>query len=127
MLIDDDEIDQMMYERAIKRSGLVEKTIPFRYAGEALEYLKKHDCEKIDIIFLDINMPRMDGFEFLDRAVNELKPSFSNLVIIMLTTSLNPEDKIRADSYSIVRDYITKPLTLDELKRVVRLVDGVVD
>lgn len=122
MLIDDDEIEQMLYERVINRSGLIENTISFTYAENALEYLKKPDSEQIDVIFLDINMPRMNGFEFLERAVDELKPHFTKLVVIMLTSSLNPQDKIIADSYSIVKDYVIKPLTPEAIMRVAQLV-----
>lgn len=121
MIIDDDQIDQMMYERVLKRSGLVEQTMYFSYAEKALEYLKTPDREQIDIIFLDINMPRMNGFEFLDRATAELGPHFAALVVVMLTTSLNPEDEERAHSYDIVKDYISKPLTGDNLGRIVDL------
>lgn len=111
MVIDDNDIDQLLYQRIIKRSGTIDRVISFSYADEALEYLKQKDCEKIDVIFLDINMPRMDGFEFLNAATEQLGESFVQSVVVMLTTSLTIEDRERSRKYSIVKAYINKPLT----------------
>ena len=119
MIIDDDQIDQMMYDRVIKRSGLIKKTVPFLYAEKALNYLKAPESEPIHMIFLDINMPRMNGFEFLDRAIAELGTKFTNLVVVMLTTSLHPDDKARADSYGVVKHFMAKPLNATSLQKVV--------
>lgn len=122
MLIDDEKIDQLMYRRIISKSGIVRNQIAFQYADEALNYLKRTDREDIDIIFLDINMPRMDGFEFLDAATRELGESFAKAVVVMLTTSLNPSDRDRALSYGVVREFINKPLTPDHLGRLAGLI-----
>lgn len=67
MIIDDEQADQMLYKLIIKRSGLIENTLAFQMAEDALDYLKSEDKDPIDVIFLDINMPRMNGFEFLER------------------------------------------------------------
>ena len=124
MLIDDELLDQRMYQRVINRSGIVGNLISFQYADEALTYLKQEDREEIDVIFLDINMPRMNGFEFLEAATAELGPAFAKAVIVMLTTSLNPKDYERAQEFEVVRDFINKPLTIEHLKDIVQLVQG---
>lgn len=116
MTIDDDSVDQYMYKRLMSRSGLVENVITFQLASEALEFLKSDDSPHIEIILLDINMPRMDGFEFLERASAELGEKFALSVVVMLTTSLNPADIERANSFSMVKGYIDKPLTIEHLK-----------
>ena len=121
MLIDDEKIDQMMYKRVINRTNMVENIISFTYAEEALEYLKGEGKDKVDVIFLDINMPRMNGFEFLDAAADEIGENFAKAVIIMLTTSLDLRDRERAARYDVVKDYINKPLEPDDLKRVAEL------
>ncbi len=121
MTIDDEKVDQMLYQRIMKRSGLVENVIAFRLAEEALDYLKSPDREQVDVIFLDINMPRMNGFEFLERAISELGEGFVDCVVIMLTTSLDPEDEERARRFHVVKDYLDKPLTPDNLKSVAEL------
>ncbi len=124
MLIDDGEADQMLYKRTMMRSGQVGRVLQFEYADEALEYLKKEGREEIDVIFLDINMPRMDGFEFLEEACADFGDSFTRAVIIMLTTSLNPKDRERAAQFDVVKDFIDKPLTVEHIDNIVQLVKG---
>lgn len=121
MLVDDEQIGHMIYKRVIKRSGAIEKTISFCYPDEALAYLKTPDREEIDVIFLDINMPRLSGFEFLDQALAGIGPDFAKIPVVMLTTSLAPEEKIRASSYEVVKGFLTKPLTVDDVEHVVSL------
>lgn len=122
MVVDDEEIDQLMYRRVIDRSGMVDRTFAFRYAGEALDFLEDPGHPEIDAIFLDINMPRMSGFEFLERATATLGGKFARAVVVMLTTSLDPRDRARAMSFDVVKDYINKPLTVDHLRHVAGLV-----
>lgn len=125
LLIDDESVDQYLYQRIIERSGLVEKTVSFMAADQALEHLRSNPEEEVDAIFLDINMPRMNGFEFLERATAELGERFAKVCIVMLTTSLNPEDETHARSFAVVRDFINKPLTVEDVRRVVELVHSV--
>lgn len=114
MLIDDNRVDRMVYERVIRRVGLFNDALSFAYATDALDYLRRSECQ-VDLILLDINMPRMDGFEFLAAAQAEFGAKFSAHVVIMLTTSLNPDDKARAMSYDVVQDFLNKPLTSENL------------
>lgn len=121
VLIDDNEIDQRHYNRILNKSGLVEEVMTFTYADEALEHLQAKSDFEIDVIFLDINMPRMDGFEFLEIATEQLGDSFAKIVIAMLTTSLNPADRDRAASFGVVKKFISKPLTVEDVKDVAAL------
>jgi CheY-like chemotaxis protein len=118
MLVDDEKYDQLIYKRVLDRSGLVGTVHSFTYAEEALVFLKQKNRPKIDVIFLDINMPRMNGFEFLQTASAELQDSFTDAVIIMLTTSLDPKDQDRANEFEIVRDFINKPLTIEHVQKI---------
>ncbi|KIC19981.1 histidine kinase [Leisingera sp. ANG-Vp] len=124
MLIDDEQADQMMYRRVLKRSGMVRDQISFQYADEALAYLKKEDREEIDLILLDINMPRMNGFEFLEAATAELGPAFAKAVVVMLTTSIDPRDRERAEKFSVVRKFINKPLTIEHVEVIAKIVES---
>lgn len=124
MIIDDNDVDQRQVERVLKRSGLVEEIVTFYYADEALEHLKAHPREKKDVIFLDINMPRMSGFEFLDAAKAQLCEVFSD-VIVMLTTSHFPGDLERAEKYKCVKAFLNKPFTSEDIATVVDLVKGI--
>lgn len=116
MIIDDDQVDQYLYKRIIKRSGVFTSTIMFSLATDALEHLRRTDREKIDLILLDINMPRMDGFEFLEVATKEFGEDLGSSIVVMMTTSLAPSDIERAKSFSVVADILNKPLTVDMLQ-----------
>lgn len=125
MLIDDNEDDHMFYQRIITRSGLVEAFHPFLMAEDALAFLRRTGRPPIDVIFLDINMPGMDGFQFLDAVSAEFGDGAARMAVIMLTTSILEEDKRRAGQYAIVKDYINKPLEQAHLERIDRMLrDG---
>lgn len=123
MIVDDEEVDQLLYKRVMKRSGLVGEIVSFFYADEALEYLRSSDRPTIDVIFLDINMPRMNGFEFLEAAEKLTGAEFSGSVVVMLTTSLDPRDQAKAAKFDIVRAFLNKPLTTDHLVDIATMLD----
>lgn len=121
MMIDDNHIDQRMYKRIVSRSGLVKNVVCFSLADEALEHLVANPNDKPDIILLDINMPRMDGYEFLE-AVDQAFGSDFSVVVVMLTTSLDPRDKERAKQFPAVKRFLEKPLTPENLEELATLV-----
>jgi CheY-like chemotaxis protein len=124
MLIDDEGFDQKMYQRVIARSGLVGRVLPFLYADEALAFLKTPGRDPVDVIFLDINMPRMNGFEFLTAATRDIGADLARIVVIMLTTSLEPRDRERARAFPVVRGFINKPLTGQHLLQIADLLES---
>ncbi|WP_323770862.1 response regulator [Antarctobacter sp.] len=118
MIIDDNSVDQKLYARIVKKSALVENLHCFLMATDAIDFFAKPERPSIDIILLDINMPRMNGFEFLDEAVARFGPGFVKAAVIMLTTSISDQDRKRASKYEVVRDYIQKPLEVQHLQGI---------
>lgn len=115
-IIDDDPIFVLGTRRLFEINEFAKEIRVYKNGEEALNALKETLRNGMDlpcIIFLDINMPVMDGWEFLD-AFGELEGS-QNSVIYMLSSSVDPSDADRARSYSLVRDYLTKPLNQEKL------------
>jgi CheY-like chemotaxis protein len=124
MTVDDQRVDQMLYERILMRSGLVDTVVACRSAQAALDHLLQPGNSPVDVIFLDINMPGMSGFEFLAEAEVLLGPGFDAHVVVMLTTSLDPEDRKRAARFRCVRQFLNKPLTVEMVQDVARDLSG---
>ncbi len=120
LFIDDDFATNFYHKIIVRDSGLVEKYLFFSSATEALAYFEAQlalgNSEKPDAIFLDINMPEINGWEFLDlyaQSDNDKAP-----IYIMLTTSLNPDDQERAELNPLVRGLKNKPLTATHIEEV---------
>ncbi len=115
-VIDDSTIDNYITEQVLKKSGLALETSCFTEARMALISLNSLIADNKalpEVIFLDISMPVMNGFDFLDAFE---KNDFTNLkqpAIVMLSSSTNQEDITRALSNNLVTNYISKPLTID--------------
>ena len=121
LLVDDDVSTNFLHKRTIgKVSGAVAVKVA-QNGRVAIELLQKEisaGCEPPKYIFLDINMPELDGWGFLE-AYKDLPQDWrSKTRVFMLTTSLNPDDHSRARSYSDVVDIIDKILTQDKLESI---------
>lgn len=127
LLIDDNDDDNFFHRRIIDKAGIVETVDVCVDGNDALMYLQRQgkykDTRQLydppDLILLDINMPRTNGWEFLE-AYQSLDRQFAGgPVVIMLTTSLNSTDRQRAEGCPLVREFVSKPLRQDTLVEII--------
>jgi len=120
LVIEDNEADRFLGEVIIQNSGIVSK-IHFAHDGQhALEVLQEIDPP--DAILLDINMPKMNGHEFLEEY--SLHNEREIPVVVMLTSSNQDQDKEKANAYKCVKDYMLKPISEEKLKALKDLVES---
>ncbi len=118
LIIDDNQDDNFYHTREIKKELPCSDVIIMETAIEALKFLKSVPETFPDLIFLDINMPAMNGWEFLEEYITLENDLPKSITIIMLSTSDNMSDIERAKSNRLVHDYVVKPLSRDLVKRI---------
>ena len=126
MLIDDNDIDNFINEKLIKAYYFAENVYVHTSTKSALEFLKNIEVTLQEIpedlipshLLLDINMPILDGFHFLDEFEKFTPELKKKIKIIMLTTSLNPMDIEKSKNYKHVVKFLHKPLTESELAQL---------
>jgi CheY-like chemotaxis protein len=121
-LVDDDKVFQLIASRTIKATQLTNKILQFTNGMEAIEYLLIN-AENIDvlpdILFLDINMPIVDGWMFMEDYIN-LKHRVKKIIrIYMVSSSIDPRDVERARSMTDIREYVIKPISQDKFAEMI--------
>ncbi|QPJ62850.1 MAG: response regulator [Candidatus Nitronauta litoralis] len=121
LLVEDDGIDVLNLKRALKKNNI---TNPLFVAGNGLEALDmlrgENGAKKIDlprIILLDLNMPKMDGFEFLEQVRKD--PELHTSIIYVMTTSSDQKDILKAHEFNIA-GYIVKPLEFEVFRGIIK-------
>lgn len=120
LLIEDNEGDILLTQEALSDVALRNSLTVMRDGEQALNYLKNSKNHLPDLILLDINLPRMDGKEFLNRIKTD--PALLHIPVVVLTTSSSGRDI--KDAYSLYANcYITKPVDFDSFVQVIRAIE----
>ena len=122
LIIDDDPLFLLLIKKTIIKYELSKTISAFTDGVEALESLKdaiNNHAQLPDILLLDINMPIMDGWEFLDLFKPLLKTIDKKISIYIATSSIAEDDKLKAKSFSIVKDYLLKPIDQQILNTII--------
>ncbi|MCW3082180.1 response regulator [Segetibacter sp.] len=121
-LIDDDRIYQFTAKRMIELVDPLQKVLIFSDGKEAMDFFSKQTQDRDplpDVIFLDINMPVMNGWEFLD-AYNSIKTTLDKQIsIYMISSSVDEKDKIRSKGFN-VKDFIEKPINKQMMRAILQ-------
>lgn len=124
MIVDDTQIDRYVASYMMKKHHFAKEIIEFDMATKAIDFLEQNqeNAEKLpQIIILDIRMPEMDGFQFLERLSVLPKSIKKSCCIIMLSTSLDPHDHERAENNPVVKKFLNKPLSKANLEDIYSL------
>jgi CheY-like chemotaxis protein len=122
LLVDDDEINNFISIKLIKKALLTSDIMAClngKFAIDQLVDIQKHDPDKLpDYIFLDINMPIMNGWEFLDEYKRLNLDPMGKIKIFIISSSVFSNDINRAKSYPVVKSFISKPLSVEKIKEL---------
>ncbi|CAL68123.1 response regulator [Christiangramia forsetii] len=123
-IIDDDKIYVNLVKKIIEIKNLSENLLIYKNGKEALDYFKDimentTDEDKLpDIIFLDLNMPVMDGWEFLNEFIKIKNGLNKKITLYVVSSSIDPRDLERAKSINLVTDYLIKPIELKKFEKI---------
>jgi len=123
--IDDDPIALLLSKLVISKANFASQIITLQNGQEAIEYLEKDETRADNknsgqtlLILLDLNMPVMDGWEFLEQFSQKLYDEYKDAKIILLSSSIDPNDIRKSKNFEMVMDFFPKPLTKEILQEI---------
>lgn len=123
LLVDDDEGYNFLNSRLVRRTEVFDDILTFLNGRAALEYLQQLEAENLETpipVLLDIKMPVMHGLEFLEQIQNLQSEVTNRLRIAMLSSSIDPKDRVRAMQFKQVVTFLEKPLDEEKLCEFIR-------
>ena len=125
--IDDDQITLTLCDLVIKKAAFADEVLVAKNGKEGLAFFSEYFANRKNnnskdeaplIIFLDLNMPVMNGWDFLEDYLLKYSDRIPQTKVVILSSTVNPEDFSRANQYEIVIDFINKPLTIEGLEEL---------
>lgn len=120
LLVEDDQVDVMTIRRALKEIHVLNPVVNMENGEEGLAYLADPDQQRPCIILLDLNMPIMNGIEFLQNV--KADPRFRSIPVIVLTTSEEQQDKVNSFELGVA-GYMAKPVDYKQFVEMMRSID----
>jgi CheY-like chemotaxis protein len=121
LLIEDDQVDMMRAARALKEIGVTNEVVHRENGEDALNYLRDENSDKPCLILLDLNMPVMNGIEFLQAVKKDER--LRRVPVVVLTTSDDQQDKLNSFNLGVA-GYMAKPVDYREFVEVMRSIDA---
>jgi CheY-like chemotaxis protein len=124
LCVDDDKVALMINKLNVKKASFCEAVETAENGKEAIQYFEKQEMLPLEerkipnLIFLDLNMPLMDGWEFLDAFGEKYRETYPKVRIALLSSSVNPEDRIKAVKNSMILCFIDKALGIENLREL---------
>lgn len=124
LCVDDDPITLMLCKKVIDKTSFSNEIITAQNGEKALQYfdaikisaLENNSPKLPQLIFLDLNMPVMGGWEFLDSFSSSKYSDFNSIKVVILSSTIDPEDLEKAKKYPMVLDFLSKPITISMLE-----------
>ncbi|WP_194974524.1 response regulator [Aquiflexum lacus] len=117
ILVDDDPINNLINKRLVSKLGIAPKIEEYLEAERAIEKIRTLSSDQNILIFLDINMPVMNGWDFLNQYLIEFKDRKDKIVV--LSSSIDFQDRQKAKEFGCVEGFIEKPLTPEKIKSII--------
>lgn len=120
-IVDDDKVYQFTTTKTIEKLNLVDKILSFFDGFQLYTYIQQHitEAEMLpDIILLDINMPFMDAWQFLDEFENICKQLPKEIILYIISSSISERDILKARTYNHVKDYLIKPIQMNKYAEI---------
>lgn len=121
LLIDDDRIYQFAARKTIEATGFADNILIYSNGEDAINYLKsniKDETSLPDVIFLDVNMPIMNGWEFLEEYSHIKQGLIKPVIIYVVSSSVDEFDVSKSRQYDTVKGYIVKPVLREKFRQI---------
>jgi CheY-like chemotaxis protein len=122
VFIDDDPVDHFLMKHILHGRNYFDTTTYTMYGSLVLDYIEEHksEPEKLpDMIFVDLNMPSFSGWDFLKRMEQMYNEISKEIPVFVISSSVRPDDKATSSKYSFVQEFISKPVSHEEIERIV--------